>query len=1353
MDENLSAVSADFDPAAHPKADSDYNQHNVDVDASGEAEDRFAAMLAGILGEPMTAAGDPDWDPKEHPRGPDGKFIENGFGFSGLKIVEKITPKNVKVGDVIKHPNDYYQSEPKKVKSIVSPNTNSKSGIGFQGYTFYFDDDTSISLTKSAHVDKYAEPSTSSDSAAEIAAHLKKKIAEASIAKNIAYMNGDDYEAQTFKEVQEKLEKQLKDFEASPKPPPLPPAAKPVAKVTGGKPITAWTKTIYSGDYKDGDVVAVKKDATERLVWDALAKKFMWQTKSPHKASSGWLHKEQLTKKGAYEKFKGEKTDWLTPAAGAALVDSAPPPNMGPSPVEAAIISGDFSALKKVGQQAGSTPGGFFEAPDGSRWYVKAQHSQAHANNEALASALYRAAGVDLPEVIRGKGAPGLSGQTQTATRIIEGAQPNLKQKLEDPAYIAKIREGFAVDAWLANWDAVGLVFDNVVEGPDGEPHRIDVGGSLIFRAMGDPKGAAFGPTVGELDTLRTPQTAPTASKVFGGITDEQLSASAAKVDAVSSDQIRQLVKDYDMDPSVADILIARRLDLLSKVPVKTVVKGSSPEFTILPKDQRGKSGDAHFAPKIWGKYGAAGVMMRHVDDDGIARFLLVKANTTNSKRWQLPGGALEELETPEQGAAREVHEELGFTQDFLHNMTPIGTHKITIDVPDKGKWSYSNIAVDVPSQPNLKWDESELGGAQWFTAEQLAVMSADDEIHPALAANLNQVLGKFTKPSSAAPEPAPIINPSSIAPTISQQNIGSSTTWTKKKFTQATAYKTSYADGEIVGIAKFGSVLGGGDSTRIVWSDGKFHQFIYDGKFWQYSGSWASKKKALDELKDKTFYVPPKGTMVATNNDFIPGTSLISGNATIVKTAVTPDVNAVSTPTLLADQPSKAVKLIPFQGGAFWPNIESLMVHINGVHTGAVHQKENGKWKISVSGGKNNYLVYDTEYDSKEQAAKALEDAHNAYVAAGSPGLTPAAAPISAPAKASATKKTPKLTVAQIEKQNGVVPKTLTHAKKAVFLKDLKEDSPVGFVKSGEENTQKVFIALVHAVNKHNETNSPKLNYLQGANLLDQTYGSKQKESLVKWLRTAEGKAQAPGIISGAVTKVPGKVSGSNFNSKTGNVTVVRVNSNLATVSSPYEIGTPKKIAPDDFQHFSLSDATAMHLEMDKKRPLTVAQQKVVEKYTQSAFPFNQPLRGTGDNASFWDPQAIADLQSAMRPVTQSFTVTRMTAGLGSVITSSTSEADIKKLQGAVISDPAFLSTSIPGGTFSSDRFKLVINIPEGTPAVWAYHYGADTFEQEREMLLAAGLHYRIDKIDPPTGSGYERKIYLTVVPEMKVK
>lgn len=240
-------------------------------------------------------------------------------------------------------------------------------------------------------------------------------------------------------------------------------------------------------------------------------------------------------------------------------------------PVKAAadVQAGDFSGLKRVGGQAGTAPGGVFEAADGSRWYVKAQKSEAHAENEATAAALYREAGVDVPAVHRGSGLAELGDGPQTATRIIDGAKPDLAAKLGDPDYVAAVRAGFAVDAWLGNWDVVGMSMDNIVTA-DGKPHRVDVGGSLLFRAQGAPKGDAFGKSVVEWATLRDSDRAPQASRFFADITPEQLQESAKLVANIKPAKIRKLVGD----PGLAQLLIDRRTDLLARAK-----KVKAPDF------------------------------------------------------------------------------------------------------------------------------------------------------------------------------------------------------------------------------------------------------------------------------------------------------------------------------------------------------------------------------------------------------------------------------------------------------------------------------------------------------------------------------------------------------------------------------------------------------------------------------------------------------------------------------------------------------------------------------------------------------------------------------------------------------
>ncbi|GAA1026844.1 hypothetical protein GCM10009557_05990 [Virgisporangium ochraceum] len=250
-----------------------------------------------------------------------------------------------------------------------------------------------------------------------------------------------------------------------------------------------------------------------------------------------------------------------TPAKAAPQPAPAPEPEAPPAPT--GVEAGDFSQLRRVGPQGGSNPGGIYEAPDGTRYYVKAQRSEAHARNEAVTAALYREAGIDVPEVRLGRGTPDLPDGHHTATRLLDDASPLNDGNLADRT--AELRRGFGLDAWLGNWDVVGLDLDNVVIS-GGRAHRIDVGGSLRFRAQGEPKGAAFGNTVEEFHSLRDPSRAPQAARVFGGMDRSELVAALERVERIDPDTISRIVAEHGLDDDLADTLIARQIDLLDRL-------------------------------------------------------------------------------------------------------------------------------------------------------------------------------------------------------------------------------------------------------------------------------------------------------------------------------------------------------------------------------------------------------------------------------------------------------------------------------------------------------------------------------------------------------------------------------------------------------------------------------------------------------------------------------------------------------------------------------------------------------------------------------------------------------------------
>lgn len=208
----------------------------------------------------------------------------------------------------------------------------------------------------------------------------------------------------------------------------------------------------------------------------------------------------------------------------------------------------DPNAWKKTGGQKGSNPGGTYAAPDGKKYYVKFTPTASHARNEALASILYAMAGVSAAEQHL---LEMLGGELGVASEMIDGAKPDLDTKRKDPTYLGKIQDGFAVDAWLANWDVAGLEYDNIVTDKNGDPVRVDPGGALLYRAMGSPKNTAFDDKVSEWDTLRN-GTSPQSTALFGKMSRRKMAASADRVTAISDKDIDAAVDTVGFDKTTA---------------------------------------------------------------------------------------------------------------------------------------------------------------------------------------------------------------------------------------------------------------------------------------------------------------------------------------------------------------------------------------------------------------------------------------------------------------------------------------------------------------------------------------------------------------------------------------------------------------------------------------------------------------------------------------------------------------------------------------------------------------------------------------------------------------------------------
>lgn len=161
-----------------------------------------------------------------------------------------------------------------------------------------------------------------------------------------------------------------------------------------------------------------------------------------------------------------------------------------------------------------------------------------HLKSEYYTNKAYKALGVKVPEValynsITGKLVPDEIKQDDQPlvmlSKFIPGKTLELQNYLElYPERLEEVKKlvqkHFVADCLLANWDVVGLTFDNIrIDLDTKEIWRVDNGSGLDYRAQGGLKGDLFADSVGELETLRNPSINRESSILFSSISNEEI--------------------------------------------------------------------------------------------------------------------------------------------------------------------------------------------------------------------------------------------------------------------------------------------------------------------------------------------------------------------------------------------------------------------------------------------------------------------------------------------------------------------------------------------------------------------------------------------------------------------------------------------------------------------------------------------------------------------------------------------------------------------------------------------------------------------------------------------------------------
>lgn len=221
-------------------------------------------------------------------------------------------------------------------------------------------------------------------------------------------------------------------------------------------------------------------------------------------------------KLGDSVKFQDGAVWWKGDRASKRDAGVAPVPRKKAAPIDPNAFPERLDTLVPVRRLGGSTGAELVRDPLTGQLFVRKEgNSPDHVREEFAADQVYRALGVNVPEARLyddGK-------RPVKLARFIEGRTLGSLPPSELEAAILKLRDQFAADAWMGNWDVAGTGLDNVLVDEAGTPWRIDNGGSLRFRAQGARKTAEeWNDWPTDLWTMRDAAKFPVPGKVFGGM-------------------------------------------------------------------------------------------------------------------------------------------------------------------------------------------------------------------------------------------------------------------------------------------------------------------------------------------------------------------------------------------------------------------------------------------------------------------------------------------------------------------------------------------------------------------------------------------------------------------------------------------------------------------------------------------------------------------------------------------------------------------------------------------------------------------------------------------------------------------
>lgn len=264
------------------------------------------------------------------------------------------------------------------------------------------------------------------------------------------------------------------------------------------------------------------------------------------------------------------------------------------------------------------------------------------------------------------------------------------------------------------------------------------------------------------------------------------------------------------------------------------------------------------------------------------------------------------------------------------------------------------------------------------------------------------------------------------------------------------------------------------------------------------------------------------------------------------------------------------------------------------------------------------------------------------------------------------------------------------------------------------------IFEAVKTVAASHGVSKIDALKIIDNIGAKGQTNQHLFENKIISWLSTPQGYAQAHGIKH--VPPTP-----SFLDDNIGHHLIPSFEE-----SSKYKYETISSMTADKYWH----EMVAAH-----GVPLSVGQKSGVKAYTGSTYSsINTYL--WGDTAQITESHKVImnNIQKAMRP---SLHPIRLHRGVSYKALGVKNLNDLYGLVGQTRISEGFNSTSVGGTAAMSGNITLEIEAPPGTPMVWAKPFSH--YSGENEMLLPAGMHYKIISVLPGT---FKNIVKVRIVP-----